>query len=40
TINNERMITEIQHRLQTESNEILSDLYLQALDMLSSKPHH
>ncbi|WP_075207122.1 hypothetical protein, partial [Klebsiella variicola] len=24
TINNERMITEIQHRLQTESNEILS----------------
>lgn len=33
TINNERMITEIQHRLQTESNEILSDLYLQALDM-------
>ena len=27
TINNERMITEIQHRLQTESNEILSDLY-------------
>ena len=40
TINNERMITEIQHRLQTESNEILSDLYLQALDMLYSKPHH
>ena len=40
TINNERMITEIQHRLKTESNEILSDLYLQALDMLSSKPHH
>ncbi|CTQ05802.1 conserved hypothetical protein [Klebsiella variicola] len=37
TINNERMITEIQHRLQTESNEILSDLYLQALDMLYSK---
>ena len=33
TVNNERMITEIQHRLQTESNEILSDLYLQALDM-------
>ncbi len=28
TVNNERMITEIQHRLQTESNEILSDLYL------------
>ncbi|VTN25730.1 Uncharacterised protein [Klebsiella pneumoniae] len=25
TVNNERMITEIQHRLQTESNEILSD---------------
>ncbi len=24
TVNNERMITEIQHRLQTESNEILS----------------
>lgn len=23
TVNNERMITEIQHRLQTESNEIL-----------------
>ncbi|HDU4293230.1 TPA: biofilm development regulator YmgB/AriR family protein [Klebsiella variicola subsp. variicola] len=40
TINNERMITEIQHRLQTESNEILSDLYLQALDMLYSKKHH
>jgi hypothetical protein len=40
TVNNERMITEIQHRLQTESNEILSDLYLQALDMLYSKPHH
>lgn len=40
TINNERMITEIQHRLQTESNEILSDLYLQALDMLYSKLHH
>ncbi|STR58072.1 Uncharacterised protein [Klebsiella pneumoniae] len=37
TVNNERMITEIQHRLQTESNEILSDLYLQALDMLYSK---
>ena len=32
TVNNERMITEIQHRL--------SDLYLQALDMLYSKPHH
>ena len=32
----------VQHiqRLQTESNEILSDLYLQALDMLYSKPHH
>ncbi|STW46000.1 Uncharacterised protein [Klebsiella pneumoniae] len=40
TVNNERMITEIQHRLQTEINEILSDLYLQALDMLYSKPHH
>ncbi len=26
TVNNERMITEIQHRLQTESNEILSNL--------------
>ncbi len=36
TVNNERMITEIQHRLQTESNEILSDLYLQALDMLGN----
>ncbi|MBL4452432.1 hypothetical protein ACYA91_20190 [Klebsiella pneumoniae] len=38
--NSALMITEIQHRLQTESNEILSDLYLQALDMLYSKPHH
>ncbi|MDP1412144.1 hypothetical protein, partial [Klebsiella pneumoniae] len=40
TVNNERMITEIHHRLQKVSNEILSDLYLQALDMLYIKPHH
>ena len=34
------LLQEINQRLQIESNEILADLYLQALDILRCGVHH
>lgn len=40
TVSNERLIVEVQRRLNIEKNEILADLYIQTLHMLYSKNHH
>ncbi|MEE7530627.1 MULTISPECIES: hypothetical protein [Klebsiella] len=40
TVSNERLIIEVQHRLNIEKNEILADLYMQILHMLYGKTHH
>ena len=40
TVSNERLIIEVQHRLNIEKNEILADLYMQILHMLCGKTHH
>ncbi|WP_045854526.1 hypothetical protein [Raoultella terrigena] len=40
TVSNERLIIEVQHRLNIERNEILADLYKQILHMLYGKIHH
>ncbi|EPO5653854.1 hypothetical protein ACUB9E_001081 [Klebsiella oxytoca] len=37
---NERLIVEVQRRLNVEKNEILADLYTQTLHMLRAKNHH
>lgn len=39
-VSKERLIIEVQRRLQEEKNEILADLYLQTLHMLRGKNHH
>jgi hypothetical protein len=39
-VSNERLIVEIQRRLNIEKNEILADLYIQTLHMLHAKNHH
>ena len=36
----DRLIVEVQHRLNIEKNEILADLYIQTLHMLRAKSHH
>lgn len=40
TVSNERLIVEVQRRLNIEKNEILADLYIQTLHMLYGKNHH
>jgi hypothetical protein len=40
TVDDLQLISEINQRLQIESNEILVDLYLQALDILRCGVHH
>lgn len=40
TVSNERLIIEVQHRLNIEKNEILADLYMQILHMLYGKTHY
>ena len=39
-VSNERLIVEVQRRLNVEKNEILADLYAQTLHMLRAKNHH
>ncbi|HDG8092614.1 TPA: hypothetical protein PCO36_001165 [Klebsiella oxytoca] len=39
-VSNERLIVEVQRRLNVEKNEILADLYTQTLHMLRTKNHH
>ncbi|HBM3263898.1 TPA: hypothetical protein LVN11_000685 [Klebsiella oxytoca] len=39
-VSNERLIVEVQRRLNVEKNEILADLYIQTLHMLRAKNHH
>ncbi|HEY4469181.1 MAG TPA: hypothetical protein VGN53_15860 [Klebsiella sp.] len=39
-VSNERLIVEIQRRLNIEKNEILADLYIQTLHMLRARNHH
>lgn len=39
-IDDANLISEIKQRLQIESNEILTDLYLQTLDMLRGGVRH
>ncbi|HGO6775994.1 TPA: hypothetical protein ACK8T7_000061 [Klebsiella aerogenes] len=40
TVDDLQLISEINQRLQIESNEILADIYLQALDILRSGIRH
>lgn len=40
TLSNERLIVEVQRRLNIEKNEILADLYIQILHMLYGKNRH
>ena len=39
-VSNERLIVEVQRRLNVEKNEILADLYTQTLHMLRAKNYH
>lgn len=39
-VSHDRLIVEVQRRLNIEKNEILADLYIQTLHMLRSKSHH
>ncbi len=39
-VSNERLIVEVQRRLNVEKNEILADLNPQTLHMLRAKNHH
>ncbi|MDD9651260.1 MULTISPECIES: hypothetical protein [Klebsiella] len=39
-VSHDRLIVEVQHRLNIEKNEILADLYIQTLHMLRAKSHH
>ena len=40
TVSHDRLIVEVQHRLNIEKNEILADLYIQTLHVLRGKNHH
>lgn len=40
TVSHDRLIVEVQHRLNIEKNETLADLYIQTLHMLRAKSHH
>ncbi|ELI8804096.1 MULTISPECIES: hypothetical protein [Klebsiella] len=39
-VSHDRLIVEVQRRLNIEKNEILADLYIQTLHMLRAKSHH
>ena len=39
-VSHERLIVEVQRRLNLEKNEILADLYIQTLHVLRGKNHH
>ncbi|MEW5287152.1 hypothetical protein [Klebsiella michiganensis] len=39
-VSHERLIVEVQLRLNLEKNEILADLYIQTLHVLRGKNHH
>ncbi|MBW5977497.1 MULTISPECIES: hypothetical protein [unclassified Klebsiella] len=39
-VSHDRLIVEVQRRLNIEKNEILADLYIQTLQMLRAKSHH
>ena len=39
-VSHERLIVEVQRRLNLEKNEILADLYMQTLHVLRGKNHH
>ena len=39
-VSHDRLIVEVQRRLNIEKNEILADLYIQTLHMLRAKNHH
>ncbi|HFP9397314.1 TPA: hypothetical protein ACT16L_005007 [Klebsiella michiganensis] len=40
TVSHDRLIVEVQRRLNIEKNEILADLYIQTLHMLRAKSRH
>ncbi|HHS9673326.1 hypothetical protein DN614_11720 [Klebsiella michiganensis] len=39
-VSHDRLIVEVQRRLNIEKNEILADLYIQTLHMLRAKSRH
>ena len=39
-VSHDRLIVEVQRRLNIEKNEILADLYIQTLHMLRAKSNH
>ena len=39
-VSHDRLIVEVQRRLNLEKNEILADLYIQTLHVLRGKNHH
>ncbi|CAB1225578.1 TPA: hypothetical protein ACGQVR_003006 [Klebsiella michiganensis] len=39
-VSHDRLIVEVQRRLNIEKNEILADLYIQTLHMLRAQSHH
>ena len=39
-VSHDRLIVEVQRRLNIEKNEILADLYIQTLHMLRATSHH
>lgn len=39
-VSHDRLIVEVQRRLNIEKNEIVADLYIQTLHMLRAKSHH